>query len=106
MAPALVNICLVLAGLAIGRVSAGVAIPPHSKTCRNIPGDTRWPRPEAWKQLNATVGGRLIATTPIAKVCHDPSFSAGACAQVEGQWNVANIMYDLVCTPSIITSRG
>lgn len=86
---ALGNICLVLAGLAIGTVSA---IPAHPKTCRNIPGDPRWPGPRAWAQLNATVGGRLIATTPIATVCHDPSFSAEACARVEGQWNVASVM--------------
>lgn len=93
MAPTLVNVSLVVASLAIGQVFAGVINPPHSKTCRNIPGDTRWPRPEAWDRLNATVGGRLTATVPIAHVCHDPFFSPDECAQVRGQWNTANVMY-------------
>lgn len=101
----LFNICLVVAALAIGRASAGVASHPHSKTCRNIPGDARWPRPKEWNRLNATVDGRLIATVPIAHVCHDPAFSAEECARVQGQWNTANVMYASARFIIILTSQ-
>ncbi|KAH6612777.1 hypothetical protein B0J18DRAFT_441027 [Chaetomium sp. MPI-SDFR-AT-0129] len=93
MALSLVNIGLVVVGLIVGRVAAAVASPaPHQSTCRNIPGDARWPKSAEWDRLNATVDGRLIATVPIAQVCHDPTFSPEECAQVEGQWNAAIVM--------------
>jgi hypothetical protein len=38
--------------------------------CRTIPGDKAWPSSSAWGALNDTVGGRLIATVPIAAPCH------------------------------------
>ncbi|KAI1383023.1 FAD-binding domain-containing protein [Hypoxylon trugodes] len=41
--------------------------------CRSIPGDADWPDPNAWDTLNRTVGGNLIATTPISSVCHHSS---------------------------------
>lgn len=93
MVPSLASIGLVVVGLTVGRVAAAVARPaPQQSTCRNIPGDARWPGPDAWDRLNATVDGRLIATAPIARVCHDPTFSPEECARVEGQWNAASVM--------------
>jgi len=44
---------------------------PKSPTCRYIPGDAGWPSQEKWNKLNKTLEGRLIATVPIAHVCHD-----------------------------------
>ncbi|KAH8807209.1 hypothetical protein F5884DRAFT_730846 [Xylogone sp. PMI_703] len=58
-----------------------------SPTCKNIPGDEGWPSPAAWDALNATVGGRLIATVPAAHVCHDPTFSSAECASLAQQWD-------------------
>jgi len=39
-----------------------------------------------WDNLNATVGGRLIATTPLAAVCHDPNFDAAKCNAIKKDW--------------------
>ncbi|RYP42273.1 hypothetical protein DL767_000437 [Monosporascus sp. MG133] len=41
-----------------------------NQTCRYIPGDAGWPSQRDWARLNTTVGGRLIATVPVAHVCH------------------------------------
>lgn len=38
--------------------------------CRSIPGDDGWPSESDWSGLNQTVNGNLIATVPIAAVCH------------------------------------
>ena len=51
----------------------------NSSTCRYIPGDDGWPAESDWAQLNATVGGRLIATDPLAHVCHTPTVDEAAC---------------------------
>ena len=51
--------------------------------CKCIPEDVCWPSAWEWTQLNRTVGGRLIATEPLGKVCHYPSYDAEACAQVQ-----------------------
>lgn len=42
-----------------------------AQKCRYIPGDVGWPSRREWEHLNATVGGRLIATVPVAHVCHE-----------------------------------
>ncbi|ROT38153.1 FAD-binding domain-containing protein [Sodiomyces alkalinus F11] len=60
--------------------------------CRVIPGDAKWPGPEAWNSLNGTVGGRLIQTVPVAHVCHDPSYSAEECQYVADNWLSAYVM--------------
>ncbi|KAI0129237.1 FAD-binding domain-containing protein [Hypoxylon sp. NC0597] len=38
--------------------------------CRFIPGDPGWPDKHDWDNLNRTVDGNLIATSPISSVCH------------------------------------
>ncbi|KAI0172760.1 FAD binding domain-containing protein [Hypoxylon sp. FL1284] len=54
-----------------------------NRTCRHIPGDAGWPGLTDWGRLNATVGGRLIATVPTASVCHQTglfaAYDQGAC---------------------------
>ncbi|KAK3308326.1 uncharacterized protein B0T15DRAFT_490914 [Chaetomium strumarium] len=52
----------------------GVFPHPSSRTCRVLPGDTDWPSHAEWARLNETVGGRLIATVPLASACHDPTY--------------------------------
>ncbi|CAJ2508714.1 Uu.00g137400.m01.CDS01 [Anthostomella pinea] len=47
-----------------------VPIGGGNQTCRYIPGDAGWPSQRQWARLNSTVGGRLIATVPVAHVCH------------------------------------
>ncbi|KDN68227.1 hypothetical protein CSUB01_11243 [Colletotrichum sublineola] len=69
--------------------------PKLSASCKNIPGDAAWPTKHAWDRLNATVDGRLIATTPIAHVCHVPTYSHEACEDLCRRWNTANTMTSL-----------
>lgn len=58
--------------------------PQNDQKCRYIPGDAGWPSQKDWQRLNATVGGRLTATVPLAHVCHDsrlfPAYNETACA--------------------------
>ncbi|KAF1948088.1 FAD-binding domain-containing protein [Byssothecium circinans] len=71
----------VLAALALAADARSVKA---NTTCRYIPGDAGWPSAKEWQQLNATVGGRLIATVPLGSVCHTKgdfaAYDAAACA--------------------------
>ncbi|KAI8632857.1 FAD-binding domain-containing protein [Xylariaceae sp. FL1651] len=69
----------------------GLAIDSRTAACKPIPGDFNWPTKNEWDKLNATVDGRLIATEPIAYVCHDPTYSNEACAALRTQWGVAEL---------------
>lgn len=68
------------------------AQPPKSQSrsaCRCFPGDACWPSAATWKSFNDTVGGRLIATVPLASPCHHDAFApydAGACQSLQAQW--------------------
>ncbi|KAH8654952.1 putative isoamyl alcohol oxidase [Tricladium varicosporioides] len=54
--------------------------------CRCLPGDSCWPSSFDWTSLNATVGGRLIATAPLGSPCHDPTFDATKCGILQTEW--------------------
>lgn len=56
-----------------------------SDDCKCFPGDACWPSLDAWKDLNETVGGRLIATVPIRSPYHDPIYNATECEYLQGQ---------------------
>ncbi|CAL3967746.1 unnamed protein product [Diplocarpon coronariae] len=69
-------------------LSVGSATSYHgSPSCRYIPGDHGWPSQPKWHQLNMTVGGRLIATLPVASVCHDPGFNNVSCSALKELWD-------------------
>ena len=57
-----------------------------SSTCLCMPGDACWPGKEDWVTLNASLSGRLVATVPLAHVCHDPTFDANACMALRAVW--------------------
>ncbi|KAF2462749.1 FAD-binding domain-containing protein [Lindgomyces ingoldianus] len=54
--------------------------------CKCLPSDACWPSQEEWRQLNTTVGGRLIKTVPLGSPCHDPVYNADECALLKEQW--------------------
>lgn len=58
--------------------------------CRCFPGDRCWPSTAEWAAFNETVGGRLIATVPVASACHDSfpgvSYDAEKCANIQANW--------------------
>ncbi|CAG8984001.1 hypothetical protein HYALB_00009010 [Hymenoscyphus albidus] len=66
------------------------AIPSGYTKCKNIASDPRWPGPEDWARLNATVDGRLIATVPIAVDCHNPSYNHEQCQVLKDTWSFAD----------------
>ncbi|KAI0194581.1 hypothetical protein F4808DRAFT_453069 [Astrocystis sublimbata] len=57
-----------------------------NQSCRALPHDRTWPSPKEWATLNQTVGGRLIATVPLASVCHDPAYDEAACNILKQNW--------------------
>ena len=59
-----------------------------SQKCRCISGDSCWPTESEWNLLNTTVGGRLIATSMLADVCHDPNYNATACNDLIEAWDL------------------
>ncbi|RAK78082.1 putative FAD-dependent isoamyl alcohol oxidase [Aspergillus fijiensis CBS 313.89] len=78
----------VLLGLAAGR---SVTLPRSASnaSCRAIPGDASWPSLDKWYALNETVHGRLIATTPLPRVCHSEPFgnyNADVCSALKTTW--------------------
>lgn len=66
--------------------AASTATASESASCRCFPGETCWPSPPAWDSLNATVGGRLIATVPLGSPCHDPLYNATECVNLQSLW--------------------
>lgn len=54
--------------------------------CRCFPGDICWPSQADWAELNSSVNGRLIATVPLGRPCHDPYYNAAECKALETSW--------------------
>ncbi|KAK8062937.1 hypothetical protein PG997_015034 [Apiospora hydei] len=70
--------------------------------CHVLPGDPGWPSTPAWDALNATVGGRLIKTIPLAALCHDPQYDEVACQELRDKWTLATTHYE--SPSSVLTS--
>lgn len=69
---------------------------PSPGTCRCYPGDLCWPTVLEWEAFNETIGGRLVATTPLAAVCHYDDFTAydaDACAALVDEWPLPETHY-------------
>ncbi|KXG54276.1 FAD-binding, type 2 [Penicillium griseofulvum] len=65
--------------------------------CHCMPQDPCWPEDHIWARFNNTVDGRLIATIPIASVCHIDSFTLyeqSQCAQLQSNWGFAATHYE------------
>ncbi|KAI1490699.1 putative alcohol oxidase [Biscogniauxia mediterranea] len=56
-------------------------------TCRCFPGDECWPTYSQWNEFNLTVGGRLIATVPLAAPCHGDLYNATECTRIRAAWH-------------------
>ncbi|KXH43236.1 long-chain-fatty-acid-CoA ligase [Colletotrichum nymphaeae SA-01] len=79
---------LSIVGLAI--IAAFILGPNYSSWdrpfCTCTDGDSCWPSELQWQDLNASVGGRLIAPVPPASVCHDPNYDEAECAAIREDW--------------------
>ncbi|GME28821.1 FAD/FMN-containing isoamyl alcohol oxidase MreA [Neofusicoccum parvum] len=65
-----------------------------AQSCRCFPGDACWPAASEWQALNETVGGRLVATVPLAAPCHDPVYDASTCQTLRDNWLWPQQHYD------------
>ncbi|TQN70126.1 FAD-linked oxidoreductase ZEB1 [Colletotrichum shisoi] len=71
---------------ALATLTSAAAAPEQQQQCHCLPGEKCWPSTVSWDGLNATVGGRLVATKPIGSPCHDPTYDAAACAALQSSW--------------------
>lgn len=58
-------------------------------SCRCFPGDSCWPTTAEWTSFNESVGGRLVATVPIAASCHHSAlapYDASTCEDLRANW--------------------
>lgn len=63
----------------------------HNSTaiCRCFPGHSCWPEADVWNGFNATIGGKLVSTIPIAALCHTDNFTqynAAGCEELQNSW--------------------
>lgn len=75
-----------------------------SKQCKCFPGDADgcWPSSQEWAAFNETIGGRLVATIPIAAVCHEDSFATynpDACNALRNNWGFPETHYTSSSSP-------
>lgn len=69
----------------------------QSSGCRCFPGDTCWPTLPQWTAFNQSLGGKLIATIPVASPCHDDTFGlfdAEGCAALKSTWFFPETHFD------------
>lgn len=59
----------------------------EKKSCKCFPGDACWPSEQKWRGFNATVGGRLIKTVPLASPCHYPNYDMALCEELKSEWH-------------------
>ncbi|KAJ5221507.1 FAD binding domain protein [Penicillium citrinum] len=90
---------LALNNLKIGVFLGLAAIAPaigasESSSCRCLPGDDCWPSVSTWNAFNQSVGGRLVATVPLATPCHVPSYNEEECAALKKSWELPEEHYD------------
>lgn len=79
-------------GVSIGSGSVKALVANQTQGCRNLPGDAAWLDETIWSQLNATLDGQLIDTTPQADVCHMApynAYDAAACVELQSAWTGA-----------------
>ncbi|PQE16637.1 FAD FMN-containing isoamyl alcohol oxidase protein [Rutstroemia sp. NJR-2017a BBW] len=54
--------------------------------CRYLPSDPEWPNQATWRQLNQTVGGRLIPGVPLGRPCYEPQLDTTECSQIQDEY--------------------
>jgi len=74
-------------------VSTTLTVSRSLHDCRILPSDASWPNASEWNAFNNTLDGRLIRTVPLANACHQPSFNATQCQQVQANWHRAAFQY-------------
>lgn len=77
--------------------------PQKQPQCRCFPGDDCWPSSEEWSRFNETLGGKLIATVPLASPCHDTfpgvDYDANKCADIQANWARPSLHFKTTHSP-------
>ncbi|KAJ5969057.1 hypothetical protein N7501_005305 [Penicillium viridicatum] len=100
------QLCLVVLSVATAVCGLSIANQTNSSACRCMPQDPCWPKDYQWARFNKTVVGNLIATVPIASVCHLDSFTPydqSQCAQLQSNWGFPETHYE--SSSSIMAAR-
>ncbi|CAI7650954.1 unnamed protein product [Penicillium glandicola] len=100
------RLCLALLSLASLLCGLSIANRKSFPDCCCMPHDSCWPGDSQWAHFNKTVNGKLIATVPIASICHNDSFTAydqSQCAQLQSNWGLPVTHYE---SPSSIMAPG
>ncbi|CAG8890503.1 unnamed protein product [Penicillium egyptiacum] len=95
--PAWRRLCLAVLLVATLLCGLSAANDTSSPACRCMPQDPCWPEEHRWAQFNKTVHGNLIATIPIASVCHIDAFTPynqSQCAQLQSNWGFPETHYE------------
>ncbi|EQL01325.1 FAD binding domain-containing protein [Ophiocordyceps sinensis CO18] len=74
----------------------------NASHCKCLPGDECWPSKTEWAAFNATVGGRLVATAPLASPCHydaSAAYDAEECAALKNAWGFPETHYSTSSSP-------
>lgn len=90
--PSAVNMRYSLLSLGVcAAPTLSLAFPNATCKCKCFPGESCWPSTASWGALNATVGGRLIETVPLAQSCHDPQFDNATCSALQSEWQSPSV---------------
>lgn len=93
-----IQLCLFTVTFSLTTVVLGLSTGNDTTTiCRCMPRESCWPGDDEWTKFNNTVGGRLIATVPIASVCHVDSltsYNESQCAQLVSTWGFPETHYE------------
>ncbi|KAI9713051.1 MAG: hypothetical protein M1820_001036 [Bogoriella megaspora] len=70
-----------------------------NSTCRCFPGDACWPSPTEWSSFNTSLGGKLVATLPLAAPCHSEfagtsTYNNATCQTLQKDWTLPQGHYD------------
>ena len=86
------GVVLLLKSTSAGPLTTRISTRGRTDGCTVIPGDEAWPSHAMWTKLNSTIGGRLIASTPQAAICHQDGYEYSqndttACETLKSEWN-------------------
>ncbi|CAG8959569.1 hypothetical protein HYFRA_00001470 [Hymenoscyphus fraxineus] len=68
------------------------SLPSPGPQCKTALSSEEWPSEVQWANLNRSISGHLIKTTPPGAVCHpgQASFNTTACISVQAGWKIAS----------------
>lgn len=68
-----------------------------TENCKLTPSDSHWPSENEWASFNASIGGALLKSAPVASSCWpgNPLNSPKTCEEVQAGWNSSDFHAEL-----------